>query len=214
MQGITAMASAQPDGPDTLLETTLDSFDGKLFDVKSGRPTIVTQDHVTVLVRPSVICFDTLFDPASPDKRGTLVTPYRTGQRADVPPPAPPDDTGPIVPLDLLTNTAIDRQSVSGLVSAVVQGCLPKGRYAISLVYPDGQAWTVPNETGACALGEQPTDYANLLCTARYRQRPILYSQGTRAVVEVVDPQDPANCQPNGLPGNVPPVPPQCLAHP
>src|SRR5690606_39520792 len=37
------------------------------------------------------------------------------------------------------------------LVREVRRGCLPMGRYAISLVYPTGQAWTVPNESGGCA---------------------------------------------------------------
>jgi hypothetical protein len=69
---------------------------------------------------------------------------------------------------------------------------LPKGRYEINIVYPDGQAWTVPNEAGACSGDEGTTDYGGLTCTLK--PRPILYSQGNRAVVEVVGPTNPNNC--------------------
>ena len=64
---------------------------------------------------------------------------------------------------------------------SVKVGCLPLGRYAISAVYPTGQVWTVPNETGA-----------------------VLASQGGGAVVQIVPPQDPGACV-------AAPVPPECL---
>ena len=75
---------------------------------------------------------------------------------------------------------------------APVQACLPTGRYAINAVYPDGQAWTVPNETGACSGAEGATDYAQLTCTLQ--PRPVLRSQGTRAVVEIVAATDASHC--------------------
>jgi len=204
MQGITEVASADPAKPDTLYGMAARSFGGSLFDAKTGRPTIFQQDHLTVLVRPSVICFDKLFDPVESDKRGTLVTPYLTGDSSDV--PAVPNR--PIVPTDLLTNGDSARRNVRSLVKNVVAGCLPIGRYAISVVYPDGQAWTVPNEAGACSGAEGTTDYRHLTCTLK--RRPVLYSQGTRAVVEVVRAQDPSNCHPNARVG---PVPSPCVSH-
>jgi hypothetical protein len=204
LQGITEAGNLDPTKPDSLYDMVIRSFfGGTFFDAKAGRPMIFKQDHLTVLLRPSVICFDTLFDASNPDKRGTLVTPYLTGASAD----DPQKQDQPIVPPTLLANDGIALQSVANLVSKVVPGCLPKGRYAIGVVYPDGQAWTVPNEAGACSGSEGATDYPNLICTVK--QRPVLYSQGNRAVVEIVDAQDPANCQ--DVPGKVPSVPAACL---
>ena len=52
-------------------------------------------------------------------------------------------------------------------------------------------------------LGQRgSTSYANLTCTVK--PRPVLLSQGNRAVVEVVQASDPAYCQAH-------PVPKQCL---
>jgi hypothetical protein len=44
--------------------------------------------------------------------------------------------------------------SQSKLVREIAIGCLPTGRYGINVVYPTGQAWTVPNEAGSCAATE------------------------------------------------------------
>jgi hypothetical protein len=94
----------------------------------------------------------------------------------------------PVVPPSAVLSPAL-----SGLVNAQpIQACLPTGRYAINVVYPDGQAWTVPNESGACTAAEGASDYTNLSCTLQ--PRPILYSQGTRAVVEITPATNPANC--------------------
>ena len=90
------------------------------------------------------------------------------------------------------------RQQVTSLVSYVQYGCLPKGRYAINVVYPDGQAWTVPNESGACSGSEGSTNYLAQPLTCTLKPRPVLYSQGNRAVVEIVGPTDPTNCQTPG----------------
>lgn len=174
-----------------------------LFD-SSGQPVKFAQDHVTALLRPSVICFDSLFDATNPDKRGTLVTPYKTGPSADI----PADPNGNIVPPDLLTTTDMTLSSVKGMVKQVKTGCLPMGRYAINLVYPDGQAWTVPNEAGACSGSEGATDYQTLTCSIK--GRPVLYSQGTRAVVEITAAKDPSNC--SMAAGKVPPVPSECVS--
>jgi hypothetical protein len=80
----------------------------------------------------------------------------------------------------------------------VQYGCLPQGRYAVNVVYPDGQAWTVPNEAGSCAgpnSSEGATLYTAMPPTCASKPRPILYSQGNRAVVEIVGPSDPSHCQ-------------------
>jgi hypothetical protein len=197
---------------DTFTGTSL----GTYFD-KSGQPIQYKQDHLTVALRPNVICFNSLFDANNSDKRGIIVTPYLYGSTADIPAPLMP---APIVPVDLLTAPP-PRASVANLVKAppgyvtgqppAEQGCLPTGRYAINVVYPNGQAWTVPNEAGACtgpSTGEGDTDWAGLTCTMQPRN--VVRSQGPRAVVEITKSTSGA-CQGSPSMTNPGPVPQICM---
>ncbi len=185
---------------DTLLGTVFAALGGSLFPAGSVGPQVFAQDHVTVLLRPSAICLPSPFSP------GTLVTPHETASTADIDcttfPCVPDGAQGqPVAPPTLLQNSA----ALASLVNATAMGCLPLGRYAINVLYPDGQSWTVPNEAGLCSAAEGAPDYADLLCSPGTPDaRPILYSQGARAVVEVVAPSDPAYCQAH-------PVPAACL---
>lgn len=160
-------------------------------------PTAATlKDHVTVMVRPAVLCFDARIVDAG----GLLVTPYFTSRAADAPPNAPQDK--PIVDAFAL--------KVQANVRDVRQACLPLGRYAINAVYPTGQAWTVPNEAGSCALSEGPADFNRDPPACTRKPRPLLYSQGTRAVVEIVPPlteEGRAYCEQVGVPA-------ECLPRP
>ena len=61
------------------------------------------------------------------------------------------------------------------------RGVLARGRYAISLVYPTGQTWTVPNESGSCAALEGSTVLGGDVGTCANRARPVLASQGRAA---------------------------------
>ncbi len=197
IEGITLLASEDAGQPDSLVATAAAAIGGALFDPGSGRPKILPQDHLTVVLRPSAICFP------SPSGPGTLVVPHPTAASADLDcsnSPCVPNGTAgqPIAPPDLLSR-------LGGRVTDVVTACLPTGRYAISVVYPDGQAWTVPNESGVCSGTEGATDYASLTCARE--PRPVLYSQGSRAVVEVVAAKDPSYCQAN-------PPPPACVGSP
>jgi hypothetical protein len=242
IQGITLLNAGQTNPlsgmnaqSDTLFNTVLGlgssallpgggAYNGTLFNQVNGlftTPTVFQQDHLTVAVRPAVICFSHLFDdPVAVDTRGTLVSPFSGGKQASF---AGNNVTGPVVPTDILSNGDVThRYQATGLVNTVQFGCLPRGRYAINVVYPDGQAWTVPNETGACSASEGTTEYAGLTCSLK--PRPVLYSQGNRAVVEVVGPTNPANCQNTGpaasptfnqstvpIGGPAPSVPVSCL---
>jgi hypothetical protein len=81
----------------------------------------------------------------------------------------------------------------------------------MNVVYPDGQAWTTPNETGSCAPKEGPADLSSLPYSCTTKSRPILFSQGKRAVLEITDPVTPdgqAYCQ------NQAPVPSECQQNP
>jgi hypothetical protein len=192
LQGITLLGNS-------LYNTIQAAAGGSMFD-QSGRPVLFPQDQLTVLLRPNVICFDSLYDNTMPDKRGTLVTPYLLGLSADQPTGTP---ATPIVSPSVLMNP-----SIAALVSPpAVTACLPVGRYAINVVYPDGQAWTVPNESGACSGREGTTDYTNLTCTTE--PRSVLRSQGTRAVVEITKATDPNHCAVGGYQA----VPTVCLPH-
>jgi hypothetical protein len=192
LEGITLLAGS---GADSLLGTALAAGGGALFAAGGAagpRPVVFAQDHLAVVLRPSVICLP------SPPQPGTLVTPRLTAATADV------DCSGgscvasgmpdqPISPASALTSPAL-----AALVAGPPQvGCLPTGRFAIHVVYRDGQAWTVPNEAGVCSPAELTGTGA---CT-----RPLLPSQGNRAVVEIVTAQDPSYCAAH-------PVPQACLA--
>jgi len=150
--------------------------------------TSALRDHVKVLLRPAALCFD----PRRVDAGAVLVTPHLTGKSADA------NETGDKALFDA---ASVARQPQ---IREVKVGCLPKGRYAINLVYPTGQAWTVPNETGGCAVSEGELSRSGApACVAK--PRPVLLSQGARAVVEIVTPQDdPTAC-------DALPVPPECL---
>ncbi|HEY1690760.1 MAG TPA: hypothetical protein VGG39_01275 [Polyangiaceae bacterium] len=197
-QGISSLSSFTPGADDTLVNA-------------DGTPHVFQQDHLVIGLRPAVICFNHLFDtPPAIDPRGVIVTPQSGAPQATF---AGGGNVNPVIPADLLTNadqpqtaplgsspstlTGVQtRGQVTNLVNGVMYGCLPQGRYAINVVYPDGQAWTVPNEAGACSGAEGTTPYngvtQGLTCTIK--PRPVLYSQGNRAVVEIVAPTNAQNC--------------------
>ncbi len=148
--------------------------------VPSAPSTAALRDHLTVLVRPAALCFD----PRRVDVGGVLVTPHLTGRSADA------NETGDKALFD--PAVAKERQ-----VREVKRGCLPKGRYAIALVYPTGQAWTTPNEIGGCARSEGDVAQKGDVFRCAEKPRPVLLSQGARAVLEVVSPraEDEATCR-------------------
>lgn len=152
----------------------------------NGPSTAALRDHVTALVRPAALCFD----PRRVDVGGLLVTPHLTGRSADA------SETGD---KPLFDASAVSQQRQ---VREVKRGCLPKGRYAVTLVYPTGQAWTTPNEIGGCARSEGDVSQKGDLFTCGVKTRPVLLSQGARAVLEIVSPrpEDEATCRDNPVP--------------
>jgi hypothetical protein len=208
LQAITMLGNAIEGSSTTslLYDTTMRGGSG-MFDA-SGRPKVSYQQQLTVLLRPNVICFDNLFDDAVSDKRGTLVTPYLTGVTADLPSGTP---GSPIVSPAVLQNP-----SIAALVKgSPVTACLPVGRYAINVVYPDGQAWTVPNEAGGCTGAEGAAVYSTTPSTPSHctgtatvtTPRNVIRSQGPRAIVEITKTKDPNHCQ------GYQQVPAVCLPH-
>jgi hypothetical protein len=206
LQGITLLGGR---GGDTLFGTALASFGNTYFTSGTAagaagpRPVVFAQDHLAVVLRPSVLCIPTSPTTGQAVPPGKLVTPRLQGTTADVDCSSGTcvgagTPNQPLAPATLLQDPAL-----AALVTGDIEpGCLPTGRFAIHVLYPNGQAWTVPNEAGVCAASEGPTDYAARTCVTE--PRPVLYSQGTRAVVEIVPAQDPAFCAAF-------PVPADCL---
>lgn len=187
-----SLVTGKPPGPLVVLQG-ITLFDDSLARTASGAVpaapgAAALRDHLTALVRPAAICFD----PRRVDLGGVLVTPHLTGPSADA---AEPGDR------PLFDAEAAAEQP---LVREVRRGCLPMGRYAISLVYPTGQAWTVPNEAGGCSAEEGATLVGDRVGTCAGKRRTVLLSQGARAVVEVIAAKDPSVCEES-------PVPPECV---
>ena len=186
--------TGKPIGPVVVIQgiTLLDDSLARTIvgPVPAGPTSGALRDHVTVLVRPAALCFD----PRRIDVGGLLVTPHFTGRSADA------NETG--------EKALFDQKGVTSqpIVREVKLGCLPKGRYAMTLVYPTGQAWTVPNEMGGCARSEGAVVQGGDLASCAVKRRPVLLSQGARAVLEIVAPraEDQATCDAN-------PVPEPCL---
>jgi hypothetical protein len=114
--------------------------------------------------------------------------------------------------------------NLAGATNGLIGGCLPTGRYQVNLVYPTGQAWTTPNETGSCAASEGNTLFTGAGTSTQLpptfpdplangcsgvSPRPVLYSQGTRAVIEITPTTNPNNCKAGGP---VAPVPFACTS--
>lgn len=187
------LVTGKPPGPLVVMRG-LTLFDDNLARTMSGAvptapSTAALRDHLTALVRPAAVCFD----PRRVDRGGVLVTPHLTGTGAD----GAGAGTAPL----------FDEKAALGdpSVREVRRGCLPMGRYAISLAYPTGQVWTVPNESGSCSALEGPVVVGARVGTCADKPRPVLLSQGARAVVEIIGPNDPRVCEDH-------PVPPECEA--
>lgn len=185
-----SVVTGQPVRPIVVL--TAITLDGNLLKTIGTPPaaaptTAALRSSVTALIRPAVLCFD----PRRVDLGGVLVTPFATGSSSDA------NEKG--------EKPLFDQQKLASQpgVREVKLGCLPKGRYAMTMVYPTGQAWTVPNEVGTCASSEGvPTGDDPATCSAK--PRPVLLSQGARSVLEIVAAQNPSFCAAN-------PVPEECL---
>lgn len=180
-QGL-AVQGAQGEAPIVILQAITIAGDSLLETVIKKPQTAPTdagrQDHVTALVRPAAICLD----PRKIDRGGVLVTPHTKGPSADPAEAVPPEGK------DLFDGAAVLALQAK-LVREIAVACLPTGRYGVNLVYPTGQAWTVPNEAGSCATAEGPASLlpASPVPTCTKKPRAVLTSQGPRAVLEIVE---------------------------
>ncbi len=95
-------------------------------------------DQFTALIRPAAICVRP--DAANANPRGVLVAPFATDFN-------PANDKGELVGRDRLL------KAQAAKLSDIQFGCLPPGYYTVNVVYPAGQAWGIPNNTGYCSFG-------------------------------------------------------------
>jgi hypothetical protein len=80
----------------------------------------------------------------------------------------------------------------------------------MNVVYPTGQAWTIPNEMGACTTVEGGWDTSVNPSSCASKARPVLQSQGMRAVLEIVPATTPEG---QTLCATEAKVPPECTAN-
>lgn len=161
MQGLTLYKSI-------LLTSTKMPNDPMLPPFQSLEP------EVTVALRPAAICVN----PQDPAERGVLVVSHET------------DAAGTkLIADEGLVKLGLQVQF--GRPFDIVYGCLPEGTYAMNLVYPTGQAWTLPNEGGVCAASE-PMSADGKLCVTSKNSRARLASQD--AWLTVTGPKDKAYC--------------------
>jgi hypothetical protein len=143
-------------------------------------PFVSQETEVTVAVRPAAICID----PLDTSKKGVFVLSRKTAA----------DGTPIIADEEGLKQTLAAR---FGRPFDIVYGCLPEGQYSMNLVYPTGQAWSVPNEAGVCATAEPQTSDGTT-CKAVTNERPRLVSQDAMLIVGA--PKDTAYCKANPTP--------------
>jgi hypothetical protein len=157
---------------------TPNAMDPTKFDVfQSFEP------EVTVALRPAAICVD----PIDTSKKGVLVLSHKTAK-----------DMQPILADEEAVRQSLQKQF--GRPFDIAYGCLPQGNYAMNVVYPTGQAWTLPNEAGVCAPAE-PMSADGKQCeadTSVGTPRPRLSSQD--AWLTVGPPTDEAYCKANPTP--------------
>ncbi|MRG98353.1 hypothetical protein [Polyangium spumosum] len=172
MQGITLLGD---------LATTAMQMPPAMPDPMNPVPPFQSfQPEVTVAVRPAAICID----PVDTSKKGVFVLSRKTAA-----------DGTPIVADEEILKLGLAARF--GRPFDVVYGCLPEGQYSMNLVYPTGQAWSLPNEAGVCASAE-PQSSDGKSCQGVPNPRPRLVSQD--AMLTVGPPKDAAYCQANPTP--------------
>jgi hypothetical protein len=131
---------------------------------------VTARDHVRILARPAALCYS----PNRSGVPGVVVVPNLIGASAD---------SSELSEKPLFDSARL-LASTQGLASTVRRACLPLGRYALTAAYPTGQTWTTPNESGGCSDSEGVV--VGNACSLK--SRPVLLSQGQRAVLEIVPP--------------------------
>lgn len=139
------------------------------------------EPNVVVALRPAAICVD----PTDPTKAGVLVVSHKTAKSG-----------GAILADEDVVKQGLQRQF--GRPFDIKYGCLPEGTYAMNLIYPTGQAWTLPNEAGVCAESEPQSANGKQCVSGGTDPRARLLSQD--ALLTVKPASDAAYCKANPTP--------------
>lgn len=175
MQGLTLYRGLTPTA---LKMPTPDPMDPSKFVVwQSFEPELV------VALRPAAICID----PADTSKKGVLVLSHKTAA-----------DGAPILADENVVKQGLQLQF--GRPFDVAYGCLPQGNYAMNLVYPTGQAWTLPNEAGVCNAELEPQSANGTQCVSPTNDKPRARLASQDAWLTVTAPKDAAYCKANPTP--------------
>ena len=138
------------------------------------------EPEVLVALRPAAICVD----PRDTSQNGVLLLSRQKAQSGD-----------PVLANEDAVKQGLQRQF--GRPFDIAYGCLPTGTYAMNLVYPTGQAWTLPNEAGVCTEGETLSSDGKK-CVAGDVSRRRLVSQDV--MLTVAPGADAAYCKANPTP--------------
>ncbi|GAC1570717.1 MAG: hypothetical protein NVS3B20_02450 [Polyangiales bacterium] len=103
--------------------------------IASANPVLASAvelyDGFTALMRTAAFCLN----PAK-SFRGTLAVPFKTDFN--------PKNAG----VTLVDEVRLAKYQPQ--IEKVAFGCLPPGLYSVNVIYPTGQAWSLPNQTGYC----------------------------------------------------------------
>ena len=140
--------------------------------------TQTTEAHATIvaLLRPTLIC---ITDP-NVDGPAHIITPFKQSLSDK---PVVADEAGLITDVAALLRRDPKKTTFG-------ESCLIPGDYAMNVVYPTSQAWTLPNESGLC-MGNEVTGTGT--CETKDTSRTTLASQ--RFVIRIGKAADPKACR-------------------
>jgi hypothetical protein len=148
-----------------------------LTSLLGATPGTQASGTVIAMLRPTLICI------TDPNKNGPahIITPFKQSLSDK---PVVADEAGLTADVAALLRRDPAKTTFG-------EGCLLPGDYAVNVVYPTSQSWTLPNESGTCFGNEQPT--ASGGCGTREVQRSILATQSF--VIRVGKASNPAACR-------------------
>jgi hypothetical protein len=147
-----------------------------LTSLLGATPGTQTAPTVVAMLRPTLICI------TDPNKNGPahIITPFKQSLSDK---PVVADEAGLTADVAALLRRDPAKTTFG-------EGCLLPGDYAVNVVYPTSQSWTLPNESGTCFGTEKPNEVG---CGTPEVSRKLLATQSF--VIRVGKAKDPAACR-------------------